>query len=68
MDNIYFLKILRNDSTNEGNRVGETEGNCLSQRKIQVGKECLLSMQLASRLIALFCFNSYPSNVENTVS
>ena len=33
MDNISLLNILRNDGTNEGNRVGETEGNCLSSPK-----------------------------------
>jgi hypothetical protein len=38
MDNITLLNILRNDSTNEGNHVGETEGNCLSQRKNVGGK------------------------------
>jgi hypothetical protein len=38
MDNISLLNILRNDGTNEGNRVGETEGNCLSQRKNAGGK------------------------------
>lgn len=55
MDNICLLNILRNDSTNEGNHVGETEGN--PKEKMQVGKQGLLCMKLASCLIALLCFN-----------
>jgi hypothetical protein len=38
MDNMSLLNSLRNDSTDERNRVGETEGICLSPKKIAGGK------------------------------
>jgi hypothetical protein len=53
---ISLLNILRNDSTNEGNRGGETEGNCLSHRKYAGGKTgfVIYETAFASYCIILF--------------
>jgi len=56
MDNISLLNIPRNDSTNEGNRVGETEGNCLSKIKNAGGKTAFVIYENAFTSYCIILF------------